>query len=105
MNFLRQVPDNRAAFNFVKTWMGWDDRARVGQAGTTAGVIVRFNGGTTLRVADFRSSYLSREQTREIIVEPVHPKHQREDPDVGHQLRVDLPDLVELYLTEIRKGL
>ena len=103
LDLIRQVPDNPGAFGFIRNWMGWGDQARAGHRAATAGVVVRYNGDTTVRVADFRSRFLGREQTRRIVVEPVHPKHQQEDPAVGHQLRVDLPDLIEIYIEELKK--
>lgn len=39
------------------------------------------------------------------MIESVHPKLQGADPAVGHQLRMDLPDLVEVYIREIERGL
>jgi hypothetical protein len=103
LDMIRQVPDNPGAFDFVRNWMGWGGNARAAHRAGTAGVLVRYDGGTSVRAADFRSRFLSREQTRNIVVEPVHPKHQQEDPAVGHQLRVTLPDLVEIYLAELNR--
>ena len=104
LDLIRQVPDNPGAFGFVRNWMGSGAiRPRAGHRAATAGVVVRSTATTTVRVADFRSRFLGREQTRRIVVEPVHPKHQAGDPAVGHQLRVDLPDLIEIYIEALKK--
>jgi hypothetical protein len=105
LDMIRQVPDNPGAFDFVRNWMGWGQGARERDRVATATLGVRFNGGTVVRVGAFRGRYLSHEQTRSIVIEPVHPKHQGENPATGHQLRLDLPDLIELYILELKRRL
>jgi hypothetical protein len=54
-----------------------------------------------MRISDFRARYLDRERTKKIVIDPVHPKNQGEDRARGYTLRVDLADLIELYVKEI----
>jgi hypothetical protein len=101
LNLIRRVPDNPAAFQFVANYMGWREGARAALGPQTRGVVIRCDNVPTMRVTDFRSRYLNRERTRTIIVEPVHPKHQGEREAGGYTLRMDLADLVDIYIREI----
>jgi hypothetical protein len=105
LNLIRALPDNPAAGEFVAQYMGWNDRTRLLERAQAAGAVVQCVGLPPVRVSDFRARYLSREQTRSITIEPAYPAHQGDTQAGDYTLRMDLADLIELYIHEILRGL
>ncbi|MEU8636520.1 hypothetical protein AB0C38_30500 [Amycolatopsis sp. NPDC048633] len=106
IDLIRTIPDNPGAAEFAASYMRWGTHSRLQVRARTAGVVVIAKNFSPVRVSDFRARYLSREQTQRIVIEPVHPAGQGEQQgSSGFSLRMDLADLVELYINEIMKGL
>ncbi|GAA2978257.1 hypothetical protein [Actinokineospora diospyrosa] len=104
LDLFRTIPDNPAAFDFASNYRGWGPTGNISNKSRTVGAAVFSKGMSPVRIDRFRAYYLNREQTKTVSVEPLHPKGQGEG-DRGYTLRMDLADLVELYIREIAKGL
>ncbi|WP_437316196.1 eCIS core domain-containing protein [Sorangium sp. So ce385] len=102
LTLFQSVPDNPGAASYIANFMGWGDRARAGDRARTAGAVIQCAGMEPLRASVFRSRYLNRERTRNIIIEPVAPHGQGETPtSSGYSLRITLADLIDSYVNEI----
>ncbi|MFJ6012031.1 hypothetical protein [Streptomyces sp. NPDC092952] len=102
LDLYRRIPDNPAASNFAASYLGWGN-GRMKDRSRAVGALVSCKGMAPIRVDAFRSRYLSREQTKNIVIEPVSPGPETGGP--GYTLRQDLADLIEVYIKEISKEL
>jgi hypothetical protein len=105
LDLIRTIPDNRGAWQVAANVRGWQGRAMLTTTGTVVGAAVRSKDTAPMRVGTFRSTFLTRRATSKITAEPVLPKDEGAGLREGYTLRMEMQDLVDIYIREITRRL